>query len=335
MKDSASSSWLTAKAVTGGANSNREARGAGGPDLQEAAQNWPTARAEDAESAGMRHSRGTADMLTAVSSQWKTLRTVAGDYTRDGGQKGMERLTLEGQASQMWATPASGLPNYDEPMETFQARGEALQQRGYPKQGANLGQQAQLWATPDTPGGGRSLPPGTSAAGQTPDGKKVTIGLENQSKMWPTPASLDHKGENSADHLQNGTGRLHMDQLPNAVAHGFSHPVQTIMPLGKPSWPQRTAILRLLWASMTSWHGRSVAKRLFKKRRTRRLNPLFVSWLMGWPKGHALCACSATEFAHWQQRMRGALSALPTASAGWIWEPPAKTKKPKQMGFDL
>lgn len=24
----------------------------------------------------------------------------------------------------------------------------------------------------------------------------------------------------------------------------------------------------------------------------------------------------------WQQHMRGALSALPTASAGWIWEPP-------------
>lgn len=32
--------WATPKAITGGANSNREARGAGGPDLQEQAQHW-------------------------------------------------------------------------------------------------------------------------------------------------------------------------------------------------------------------------------------------------------------------------------------------------------
>lgn len=56
--------------------------------------------------------------------------------------------------------------------------------------------------------------------------------------------------------------------------------------------------------------------------RKRRLNPVFVEWLMGWPPGHALCGCSATEYTRWQQHMRGALSAMPTASAAWIWEPP-------------
>jgi hypothetical protein len=60
---------------------------------------------------------------------------------------------------------------------------------------------------------------------------------------------------------------------------------------------------------------------MMRGRDNRRLNPLFVEWLMRWPSGHALCACSVTEWYRWQRRMRGALSALPTASAQWIWEP--------------
>ncbi len=54
----------------------------------------------------------------------------------------------------------------------------------------------------------------------------MTEGLaeaENSAK-WPTPATRDHKGANSADHLENGTGRLHLDQLPNFVAHVWPTP---------------------------------------------------------------------------------------------------------------
>jgi len=40
-------------------------------------------------------------------------------------------------------------------------------------------------------------------------------------QKWPTPAARDYKGANSLEHCEvNGTGRKHMDQLPNAVAHG-------------------------------------------------------------------------------------------------------------------
>jgi len=70
--------------------------------------------------------------------------------------------------------------------------------------------------------------------------------------------------------------------------------------------------------------GHAVSRRILKGRSRRRLNPLFVGWLMGWPIGHALCACSATEFTHWQRHMRGALSQLPMASGPWIWAPPAQ-----------
>ena len=54
---------------------------------------------------------------------------------------------------------------------------------------------------------------------------------------------------------------------------------------------------------------------------------------MGWPIGHALCACSATEFTLWQQHMRGALSQLPMASGPWIWRPTDSAQRPAQMDF--
>jgi len=36
---------------------------------------------------------------------------------------------------------------------------------------------------------------------------------------WPSPAARDWKGANGEAHLENGTGRLHLDQLPNFVEH--------------------------------------------------------------------------------------------------------------------
>ena len=210
-----------------------------------------------------------------------------------------------------------------------------------------------MWLTQDVPNGGRTLKPGTSATGQKADGSKAQVGLSNQVSMWttpqahdvtprgsgqkptakagnaclatdaqtwPTPAARDHKGENGPDHMTNGTGRLHLDQLPNAVAFLFSHPDQVTPPHG-PTLSQLRRIWRPLRASLIASHGRAVWRRLWKGRNKRRLNPGFVEWLMGWPIGHALCACSETEFTLWQQRMRGALSQMPTASAPWIWKP--------------
>ena len=40
----------------------------------------------------------------------------------------------------------------------------------------------------------------------------------SSSSRWPTPAARDFKGANGPDHMENGTGRLHMDQLPNFVS---------------------------------------------------------------------------------------------------------------------
>jgi hypothetical protein len=286
---SASSLWPTAKALTGGANSKRTERQAGGPDLQESVQSWMTPR------------------------------TVHGQYTRDRGQTGAERLTLEGQAMMQ-----------------------------------------SLWKTPDVPNGGRGMPKGATMTGMLENGGKRQVGLENQARQWPTPRSRDHKGGGPTVIRKDGKSR--MDQLDYNAEHGFSHPDQAISGLGALSFDQRRTLHRLL-ADLGLFKRPGSISRPYsvpsrsaptnplraqyqiaqsysiwcKKRnqhwQAKRLNPQFVEWLMGWPTGHALCACSEMAFSHWLQDMRGALLRLPMALGPWIWKPPAHHETPQQMSM--
>lgn len=223
--------------------------------------------------------------------------------------------------------------------------------------GLSLASQATIWNTPRASDGEKGGPnqkfgaggiplPAQTAHWQTP---RVSTGkytrdrgakgaerptLEGQSSIWPTPAARDWKGENGADHLANGSGRLHLDQLPNAVAHCFTRPDLPTWDGGLTYLSHRQTSRRLL-RSATSHLSPGKLRQWLKRGwwRKRRLNPLFVEWLMAWPSGHALCACSATAFTLWQQDMRGALSALPTASGPWIWEPLAKQSPIEQLSF--
>lgn len=233
--------WPTAKALTGGANSRREERGAGGADLQEAVQNWAT------PTAVMTRGGWTAEQLVARQEEVK----------------------------------------------------QATKDRGVHQTGNGFG-----------------------------------LSLAAQASVWPTPAARDWKGENGAEHLTNGSGRLHLDQLPNAGAHCFTRP-------DLPTWGggltylSHRQISRRLLRSATSHLSPGKLRQWLKRGwwRKRRLNPLFVEWLMAWPSGHALCACSETAFTLWQRDMRGALLALPTASGPWIWLPPKEVTPIEQMSF--
>jgi hypothetical protein len=55
-------------------------------------------------------------------------------------------------------------------------------------------------------------------------GNGAGMTLATAARAWPTPATRDFKGANSADHLDAGTGRKHLDQLPNFVAHVWATP---------------------------------------------------------------------------------------------------------------
>ena len=180
------------------------------------------------------------------------------------------------------------------------------------------------WSTPKATDGAKGGPGQTYGSGGTPP-------LPAQAAQWPTPAAQNWKGSSEAS-ITRTDGKSRMDILHYRAEQGFTHQVPTIMPPGlQPS--HHAPISRPLWASMIASHGRSVSRRILKGRARRRLNPLFVGWLMGWPIGHALCDCSGTEFTLWQQHMRGAISQLPMASGPWIWRPTDQAQRPAQMSL--
>ena len=53
--------------------------------------------------------------------------------------------------------------------------------------------------------------------------------------------------------------------------------------------------------------------------------------LEGLPLQVAGAVDARASFLTWRQHMRGALSALPTASSAWIWAPPKELPKPVQI----
>ena len=155
--------------------------------------------------------------------------------------------------------------------------------------------------------------------------------LSAQALQWPTPAAQNWKGSSEASIIR-ADGKSRMDILHYRAEQGFTLPDPASMSRGL-QHSHHAPISRPLWASMIASHGRVVSRRILKGRSRQRLNPLFVGWLMGWPIGHALCACSETEFTLWQQRMRGALSRLPMASGPWIWRPSDGPGRPAQMNL--
>ena len=178
------------------------------------------------------------------------------------------------------------------------------------------------WSTPKATDGAKGGPGQSYGSGGMPP-------LPAQAAQWPTPAAQNWKGSSPAS-VTRADGKSRMDILHYRAELGFTRPDLAITPLGlRPS--HHAPISRPLWASMIASHGRVLSRRILKARARRRLNPLFVGWLMGWPIAHALCACWATEFIHWQQHMRGALSLLPMASGPWIWLPVDGQECPAQM----
>jgi hypothetical protein len=99
--------WTTPKAVTGGPNSKREERGAGGPDLQEQAAHWPT---PDASAEKYR--------LSGDSQQSKSLEPVSRAFSRqvlstiDGRELSPTTRTLSRRLNPAFVAWLMGLPGW-------------------------------------------------------------------------------------------------------------------------------------------------------------------------------------------------------------------------------
>lgn len=154
--------------------------------------------------------------------------------------------------------------------------------------------QSQQWETPSvavvdgtrmTRGGDRSrelLLTGQAAA------------LSMQADQWPTPAARDHKGINSPEHVtENGTGRMHLDQLPNFVEYRF-------LPPSSPA-PATPADGSTCSTAIPNTSPPSVK---------RKLNPIFVEALMRWPTGLSGFERAETAWTRWSQLQRPYVFAL-------------------------
>jgi hypothetical protein len=102
--------WTTPKAISGGPNSKREERGAGGPDLQEQAIKWPTPNATDGDkgSPGQEYNSGLPSLTRAAVVLWPTpqARDIKGankDELQDRGSKGAPL----NEVAVLWPTPTS------------------------------------------------------------------------------------------------------------------------------------------------------------------------------------------------------------------------------------
>ncbi|MEM7429893.1 MAG: hypothetical protein AAF441_27815 [Pseudomonadota bacterium] len=130
----------------------------------------------------------------------------AGERTETYAQGGMP-LTAAGQ----WASPQAH--------DVHQCNAGRVGRFGTEAGGRNLTDDVMLWPTP------RASASENYATRPAPShGKTHGRTLTGEAGTWPTPAARDGKGANSEDHLENGTGRKHMDQLPNAVEHLWQTP---------------------------------------------------------------------------------------------------------------
>lgn len=343
--ESGSSSWPTATTNDGkrGADLNRVKRRHDGAPLSEVAVRWPTATVGDADSSGSRNLEGSnAKQGTSLTDAvvrghlWPT--PMAGTGPQNGnsmaGNSDFSRkaMSMAEDLTERWPTPAAGNFNDGESLESFDARKAALKAKGINGNGMGdslaIAAQRVTWATPTARD---HFPPHSEeyVAAKKAQGHGMR-NLNDEVSAWPTPAARDHKGINSPDHVTtNGTGRMHMDQLPNFVEYAFPYsPPATMWETPGVALTEggrltrsgaRSGELLLTGQAMAfpsshpdpempSGNGSSAPPRS--------LNPQFVEWLMGWPpQWTSLTASTGSEpagtgLSRWLLLSRGELSRL-------------------------
>jgi len=293
-------------------NTSSYSNGKFGENLREKAANWPTPRSEDSESCGNHPgavdsltgaSRQWAtpncrdDRNPSTPDSPRTARKLEQGWTIDlneqaswwttpqahdssgGNPKRVGRFgTKHGGANladdvTLWRTPSAQEPGISaDRLEGQQGS------RMYDKETGRLAQygitqQVAMWKTPDVPNGGRTMKPEDVAANGATDKGKRQVGLENQTKIWPTPNACDGSKVSQISHQGACLTRSAEKDF-----HSF-HPAPATTPHGGESSP----------SAQTS---------------RRRLNPNFVDWLMCLPPGWTDYAPVETESWFCKVRMR-------------------------------
>ena len=134
--------------------------------------------------------------------------------------------------------------------------------------------------------------------------KLARLTAESGCSRWPTATTMD-----TMDAARKGIVGNHNLSLPVA-AQGWATPTSRDHKDGAdPSEKVDTNSL------LGRQAPRATGPAFRQDSGPRRLNPAFVEWLMGWPRGWTDFAPVATEWSHWWRLMRSELSRLPWLDA--------------------
>jgi len=188
-------------------------------------------------------------------------------------------------------------------LESWRTPEASIADKGGPNQrdsnGApHLTMQTAHWQTPKTPSGGNS-----SRVGE----RKGELLLKGQAENWPTPQSRDDKNPRKKMMSDGGWDRNRNlgDMTPNwptPKSRGFKGESQ-----------RGTAAPMDALANAVNYHSlppdQQTDDGMKSSQPSRRLNPQFVEWLMGWPVGWTRtdCALPETELSRWRRLMRSSL----------------------------
>ena len=240
----------------------------GGKESSSSQPKWDTPDCcPDAPNSGSNRTAQIAGLGNQAKAMWPSAR--AEDSESCGNHPGATD-SLNGAIKQ-WLTPRATDTQSGEGSETFVKRMGDRTAACFQSIPAQVAQ----WQTP-------AVDSFRSRGGE----RKDEMGLDQQGRTWPTPASRDEKGENSESYQARGGG-MKGEQLPNYVTHYFSRPDQQTHD-GEQSSPETPALRR-------------------------RLNPAFVCWLMGWPSHWTRAeptSYGARETALWRSKLRQRLSSL-------------------------
>lgn len=237
------------------------------------------------EPCSLKTSPGSRPIPTAFAESLKTL-------PRWGGMRSGECFPAEPWAPRTdergcssWPTPTASA--YGSNQGGAAGRTGALR--------PSLDTTARAWATPTASGGGRSNPPGTTATGRRPDGKKAQIDLSNQVKNWPTPRANQQQG---GDRQKDGS------ITPNLLSCGRDWPTPKASDMDRGSGGSRKSpALPALIDSGLRDKSQTDGETLTPASAQQHLNTTFVEWLMGFPPGWSSpTATESTAYDAWATR---------------------------------
>lgn len=262
---------------------------------------------------------------------WSTARVTKGAYTRDGGEKGKERLSLEGE-SEVWPQTQWSMACAAEAVGRSQS--EAAVEMGYKP---TLCDQAVIWPetqfpTPNTPGeGGRTHKVETAEqhhrTGKRKSGKKAQLQLESAVRLFPSHGGWSTPDANAIGDGCNLTPEEYIARLTqlkadygNGNGAGVPLAVQANLwatatcrdwkdgacqssAVGTDCLPSRQSVRWLDFippdpdggsvptvmtaasfdSLLTRMQAAGATYLVMPRGSRRRLNVIFVAWLMGWP----------------------------------------------------